>query len=125
MSSHPSRETRDKLIDRYLTAADAEEFERYRDIFASDVEFISMGHTSNGVKEMIDWFENTLVMTDLYHDYDSRLHDGDCSIAHGEFGGTLTNDDTISGRGLILCEFNDEETEITKMIVFTSLQPHV
>ena len=125
MASYPSRETRNQIIDRYLTAADAEEFERYRDIFAQDVQFVSMGYTADDVEGMIDWFENSLVMTNLYHDYDNRLHDGAFSIAHGEFGGDLPNDDALSGRGLILCEFDEEETEITRMIVFTSLQPHI
>lgn len=124
MPSKPSRETRNRMIDEYLSAVDSEEFERYREIFDADVEFISMGDTAHDIEAMIDWYES-LGMTNFRHDYGNRVHDGSVSIAYGNFRGDLSNDASIEGKGLNLFEFNDDETAITKMIIFTSLKPHV
>jgi ketosteroid isomerase-like protein len=125
MLDEASREARNELIDDYLEAVDAEEFERYREMFAEDVTYAAMGQTIEGIDAMIEWYENSLVLSDMFHDYPNRIHDETGSVAFGEFGGTVPGGEEMSARAIDLFEFDEDNTEITKMVVYTALPPQM
>ena len=119
------RDARDELIDAYLEAVDAHEYDRYRDLFAEDVTYSAMGETVHGIDAMIEWYEAFIGTADIYHDYPNRIHTDEPSIAHGEFGKLDGPDGGFTSRGLDIFEFDEDETEMTKLVVYTDLPPDI
>jgi hypothetical protein len=117
------RTARNELIDAYLEWVDEMAFERYREIFATDVTFSAMGTTVEGIDSMIDWYETSLSAMNTVHDYPNRVHNEDVSIAYGDFSGDLPDGTRVEARGLDLFAFDEDTSEITKLVVYTDLQP--
>lgn len=111
---------RNELIDAYFSALDEEEFSLVEPHLSPDVTYKSVGieplHGPDGVRR---YFDELRPFGGTVHDVENRMHAENGSAAEGRVAGEHEGE-SIDTAFCDVFEFDDEEEQLTRVVVYTN-----